>query len=90
MTGKGCHICMESGYKGRIAVHEVLVMNDELRTRIMQGAPAMDLKRIAMRTGMRSLRQNALIKMLRGETDAVEVAAVTAADEIEAGSEIAA
>jgi type IV pilus assembly protein PilB len=81
--GSGCHVCGETGYKGRVAVHEVLVMNDELREAIMKGQPAMELKRIAMRGGMRTLRQNALLRMLRGEIDPVEVVSVTAADEEE-------
>ena len=79
--GKGCHICSQSGYKGRTAIHEVLIMNDELREAIMKGASAMEMKRIAIRSGMRTLRQNALTKMLNGETDPVEVASVTASDE---------
>lgn len=79
--GRGCEYCNKSGYKGRTAVHEVMVINDDLREAIMKGAPAMTLKKIAMKAGMRTLRQNALIKMLRGETDAVEVVANTASDE---------
>ena len=79
--GKGCEYCNKSGYKGRTAVHEVMVINDDLREAIMKGAPAMTLKKIAMKAGMRSLRQNALLKMLRGETDAIEVVANTASDE---------
>lgn len=79
--GRGCEYCNKSGYKGRTAVHEVMVINDDLREAIMKGAPAMTLKRIAMQAGMRTLRQNALIKMLRGETDAIEVVANTASDE---------
>lgn len=79
--GRGCEYCNKSGYKGRTAVHEVMVINDDLREAIMKGAPAMTLKKIAMQNGMRTLRQNALIKMLRGETDAIEVVANTASDE---------
>lgn len=79
--GTGCHVCMQSGYKGRVAVHEVMIVNDDLRKAIMDGAPAMELKRIGMLSGMRTLRQNALIKMLRGETDPLEVVSVTSADE---------
>ncbi len=79
--GAGCHVCMQSGYKGRTAVHEVMVINDEIRKAIMDGAPSMELKRIGMKTGMRTLRQNALIKMLRGETDPLEVVSVTSSDE---------
>jgi type IV pilus assembly protein PilB len=79
--GRGCEYCNKSGYKGRTAVHEVMVINDNLREAIMKGAPAMTLKKIAMAAGMRTLRQNALLKMLRGETDALEVVANTASDD---------
>ncbi len=79
--GKGCPICGNSGYKGRVAIHEVLVMNDELREGIMRGASAMEIKRIAMRGGMRTMRQNAIKKLLNGDTDPSEVVSVTASDE---------
>jgi type IV pilus assembly protein PilB len=79
--GKGCDLCGGTGMKGRVAIHEVMVINDELRTAIMRAAPAMELKLIGMRNGMRTLRQNGLIKMLRGEMDALEVVSNTAADD---------
>lgn len=79
--GKGCDLCGGTGMKGRVAIHEVMVINDELRTAIMKAAPAMELKLIGMRNGMRTLRQNGLIKMLRGEMDALEVVSNTAADD---------
>jgi type IV pilus assembly protein PilB len=79
--GKGCELCGGTGMKGRVAIHEVMVMNDELRSAIMRTAPAMELKTIGMRNGMRTLRQNGLIKMLRGEMDALEVVSNTAADD---------
>ncbi|MBC7533082.1 MAG: Flp pilus assembly complex ATPase component TadA, partial [Oligoflexus sp.] len=79
--GRGCDHCNKCGYKGRTAIHEVMVINDDLREAIMRGAPSMTLKKIAMKGGMRTLRQNALLKMLKGETDALEVVANTAADD---------
>ncbi len=79
--GKGCELCGGTGMKGRVAIHEVMVINDELRSAIMRIAPAMELKTIGMRNGMRTLRQNGLIKMLRGEMDALEVVSNTAADD---------
>lgn len=79
--GKGCDFCGKTGMKGRIAIHEVLVMNDQLRSAIMKGAPAMELKSIAMRSGMRSIRQNALMKMLRGELDVIEMMSNTTSDD---------
>ncbi len=81
LKGKGCDYCGGTGMKGRIAIHEVMVINDELRAAIMKGAPAMELKSIGMRAGMRSLRQNGLIKMLRGEMDVLEVVSNTASDD---------
>jgi type IV pilus assembly protein PilB len=79
--GKGCDLCGGTGMKGRVAIHEVMVINDEIRAAIMKTAPAMELKAIGMRNGMRSLRQNALIKMLRGEMDVLEVVGNTASDD---------
>jgi type IV pilus assembly protein PilB len=79
--GKGCDLCGGTGMKGRVAIHEVMVINDELRAAIMRTAPAMELKVIGMRNGMRTLRQNGLIKMLRGEMDALEVVSNTASDD---------
>ncbi|MDQ3232119.1 MAG: Flp pilus assembly complex ATPase component TadA, partial [Pseudobdellovibrionaceae bacterium] len=79
--GKGCELCGGTGMKGRVAIHEVMVITDDLRTAIMRTAPAMELKAIGMRQGMRTLRQNGLIKMLRGEMDALEVVSNTASDD---------
>lgn len=89
--GAGCANCNGSGYKGRVAVHEVLKLNDPVREAILDGAPAMRLKKIAMANGMRSLRQSALNKMVQGITDAAEVTSSTAADSDDAaGKESAA
>jgi len=78
--GKGCDTCGGTGNKGRIAIHEVMVVTDAIREAIMKGKPAMDLKRIAMHGGMRSLRQNALNKMVNGQIDAAEVTNNTTSD----------
>ena len=76
----GCEQCSRTGYKGRLAVHEVMVATETLREAIMDNAPAMVLKKIAMSEGMRTLRQNALRKFARGDTDAVEVVKTTSSD----------
>lgn len=78
--GEGCDQCSGTGYKGRIAVHEVMVISDEIRSAIMQGEPAMVLKDIATKGGMRSLRQNALLKLARGDIDVYELVKNTASD----------
>ncbi|MBM4370068.1 MAG: type IV-A pilus assembly ATPase PilB [Deltaproteobacteria bacterium] len=69
----GCKICNETGYKGRIAVYEVMPFYDELREAVLQGFSAMELKREAMRLGMLTLRQAAVNKMVHGETSIAEV-----------------
>jgi type II secretory ATPase GspE/PulE/Tfp pilus assembly ATPase PilB-like protein len=57
-----------------------MVMTGPLKQAIMAGASSMELKKIAIAQGMQTLRQNALKKMLRGETDAMEVFKNTAPD----------
>jgi len=78
--GQGCSVCSRSGYQGRIAVHEVLKVNDPIRDAILKGLPSTEIKKIAMATGMRSLRQSALNKMIKGITSALEVVRATSAD----------
>jgi type IV pilus assembly protein PilB len=78
--GEGCPACGGSGNKGRVAVHEVLKLNDPVREAILKGSPAMEIKKVAMATGMRSLRQSALNKMVQGLCNATEVVKTTAPD----------
>lgn len=87
---QGCNRCSNTGYKGRIAVHEVMVITDDLRRAIMSQVTSMELKQIGIRGGMKTLRQNALRKLLRGETDILEVVKVTAADKEKEGSNLVA
>ena len=79
--GTGCSACGGTGYKGRIAVHEVLKLSDPVREAILRGAPAMEIKKIAMANGMRTLRQAALNKLAQGVASALEVTKTTAADQ---------
>lgn len=72
----GCERCRESGYRGRAAVHELLVINRELRRLIRAGAPAWNLQRQGLVDGMRTLRQDAVEKMLAGLTSMDEVRSV--------------
>jgi type II secretory ATPase GspE/PulE/Tfp pilus assembly ATPase PilB-like protein len=66
---KGCPACNNSGYKGRMGVHELLVGTDELKKAIQQKATIDELRRLAMAQGMRTLLQDALEKALKGITD---------------------
>ena len=72
----GCERCRESGYRGRVAVHELLVISRELRRLIRAGAPAWNLQRQGLVEGMRTMRQDAVEKMLAGLTSLDEVRSV--------------
>lgn len=78
--GKGCSKCSDTGYKGRVAVYEVMPVREELKEFILNGASTAELKREAMRLGMKSMRQSALTKMEAGETTLEEVLRVSVAD----------
>jgi len=74
---KGCSLCNNTGYKGRIAAMEALEINDEIRELILKKASDVEIKKAAISTGMIPLRENALTKVLRGETTLEELARVT-------------
>jgi type IV pilus assembly protein PilB len=78
--GGGCPACTGTGYRGRIALYEVMPMTDDLRERILGGATGLDLKRAAIEGGMQTLRQSGLRKAAAGLTTIDEVLRVTAAD----------
>ena len=80
MKGAGCEACQGIGYKGRIAIYELLVIRDEVRRAIFQNVSPMELKQIAIKAGMRTLRQSALIKMKAGMTTLEEVVDSTPKD----------
>jgi type IV pilus assembly protein PilB len=73
MIGKGCEKCGTTGFKGRCGIFEVMPMSEKLRTLIIKGANADDLKKAAIEEGMMTLRQHALMKLYRGETTLEEV-----------------
>ncbi len=78
--GKGCSACSNTGYKGRIALYEVMPMYEELKEMVLKGASGAELKRKAIELGMKSLRQSGIVKMKEGVTTAEEVLRVTMAD----------
>src|SRR4029077_6960451 len=75
--GQGCKPCRGPGYRGRKAVGELLVLNDEIREAIVSRAPVRQLKELAARAGIRLIRQSALELVRRGETTLEEVNRVT-------------
>ena len=80
LSGSGCEACNRTGYKGRIALYEVMNLNDELKTAIIDGANTMELKAMAIKNGMKSLRQSGLSKLTEGTTSFQEVLRVSARD----------
>ena len=80
MKGAGCPTCAGSGYKGRVALYEVMRFNDELKERVLEGASAADLKAAAIRCGMITLRQSGIRKIIEGVTTPEEVLRVTMSD----------
>ena len=80
MRGSGCRLCNGSGYKGRIAIYEIMFMTDELREFILNGASTLELKREAIREGMKSLRMSALSKLEEGLISLDEVVRMTTED----------
>ncbi|RUM47014.1 MAG: type II/IV secretion system protein, partial [Hydrogenothermus sp.] len=70
---EGCEYCNFTGYKGRIAVHEILEMDDDIRKAVLQGRTATDIKEIAVKKGMRTLYESGLLKVKKGITDLAEV-----------------
>jgi len=80
-VGDGCKRCMGTGYKGRIAVYEVMKISEEIKEFILSGASALELKREAIRQGMKTLRQSALVKLKEGITTIEEVVRNTSKDD---------
>ena len=78
--GKGCSVCNNSGYKGRIALYEIMIVNEEIRKLILEGASAIELKKAAIRGGMKTLRMSGLTKVKEGVTTIEEVLRVTFGD----------
>ncbi|MCD4774484.1 MAG: GspE/PulE family protein [Candidatus Aegiribacteria sp.] len=75
--GKGCRNCRGTGYKGRIAVFEVLEMTEEIRNSVMNGASIDEIRRTAVKQGMTTLHTNTLSKVREGITTPEEMLKVT-------------
>ncbi len=78
--GAGCRTCNGSGYKGRVALYEVMRFNDALKEMVLQGSSTAELKMAAIKNGMCSLRMSGIAKVLDGVTTTEEVMRVTMAD----------
>jgi type IV pilus assembly protein PilB len=79
-VGKGCSLCSDTGFKGRIAIYEMMPVGEEIREFILNGASTAEIKREGMRLGMKSMRQSALTKLEEGVTTLEEVLRVSVSD----------
>ncbi len=74
-NSQGCPVCSGLGYKGRVGIHELMVNNEELTNAINKEVEVAELKRIAMRTGMKTLHQDSMLKVKQGLTTIEEALA---------------
>ncbi|MFM7243681.1 MAG: GspE/PulE family protein [Planctomycetaceae bacterium] len=78
--GKGCEKCNRTGYKGRLGIYELLIMNDEMRDMIIRNASTEELREAARRAGMITLRESGMDGIFAGLTTADEVIRETILD----------
>ncbi len=77
LKGKGCTNCNNTGYKGRVAIYEVLDFSPTLKEMVLRGESIIDIKKQAVREGMKTLRQSALSKAAEGKTTLEEAISLT-------------
>ena len=70
--GAGCNYCAGTGYRGRVAVFELLVMNDELRRLVIRNANSDEIREAAIRSGMRTMLKDGMLKVKQGITTPTE------------------
>ncbi len=80
MKGKGCGTCNNTGYKGRVALYEVMPFTDPLKELVLQGASAAEIKTEMIRGGVQSLRMAGIAKILDGMTTPEEILRTTVED----------
>lgn len=76
----GCEECGDTGYKGRTGVHELLAMTSDLRSLVYKESAVAAMKEQAMKDGMRTLIQDGIFKVLKGDTDIAQVQIISGAD----------
>lgn len=78
-----CEACGHTGYRGRVGIHELMVIEEPIRREILNSSDSGTIMRVACQRGMRSLRDDGALKILRGVTSVEEVLAATQAGELE-------
>ncbi len=80
MKGRGCEVCGGTGYKGRVGIYEIFMLTDEMQDLIYQKVASATIREAARKSGMRTLREDALRKAASGITTLSEVIAATVGD----------
>ncbi|HBJ95548.1 MAG TPA: type II secretion system protein E, partial [Lentisphaeria bacterium] len=80
MKGRGCDVCGGTGYKGRVGIYEIFMLTDEMQDLIYKKVAAATIREAARKSGMRTLREDALRKAASGITTLSEVIAATVGD----------
>lgn len=78
--GKGCVECFHTGYSGRVAIQEIFIINEEIRTMVSEGTSILEINKAALNQGFKTIRYDGFKKALMGLTSIEEVERVTAAD----------
>lgn len=76
----GCKKCGNTGYRGRTGIHELLVATPEMKKLIAKNSPVIEIRDLAMKQGMRTLIQDGVYKILKGQTDFIQLRKVTVED----------
>ncbi|OQA04819.1 MAG: Type II secretion system protein E [bacterium ADurb.Bin374] len=79
--GTGCLTCRRTGYVGRTAIHEIMTLNDDIHALILNSSPARTIRKAAVASGMRTMREDGLRKVVRGITTVDEVMRLTRREE---------
>lgn len=79
--GRGCSVCNDTGYKGRIGIYQVMPMFEDIKEMVLSGANTAEIKQESMRLGVKTMRQSALTKMQEGMTTLEEVLRCTIGDD---------
>ncbi|MBN2842007.1 MAG: Flp pilus assembly complex ATPase component TadA [Sedimentisphaerales bacterium] len=80
--GKGCDYCNNTGYKGRMGIFEVMTVNDEIREAIMANASSAELRELAVRNGMTTMRDAGIAAIYDGQTSIEEIVKETVLEEL--------
>jgi len=83
--GTGCSQCQDTGYKGRIAIFEMIELNSEIRELAFAKAPTTELRKACQASGMRTLMEDGKIKIFKGTTTPEEVVRITKTEEVVIG-----